>query len=281
MRSNASARDMVAPLRSSKRDGTPYQRRPDVEAEITRALARPQAEWVTLCHGPGRLSNEAIVFLVRRTVNQNRDVCGQLIQRLGRSIAAIAHHWAQGFDPITTEEILWQVEMEVIELVLAATPNRQTEFLEIAFGKGVERRTINAVEKRKNAPLPQSLAPTDDQDDTAQAESPEARVADEQPDPEQIALHLDDKVRRRELINKARMSVRDPRHLEAVILRHVYGWPITHKDETKPTLAKHFNKSEKQIRNCGYAARKVDQYAAREVIHHEGGSFYVVLTGRH
>jgi len=28
----------------------------------------------------------------------------------------------------------------------------------------------------------------------------------------------------------------------------------------------------------GYAARKVDQYAAQKVGHSEGGSFYVVLT---
>lgn len=202
-----------------------------------------------MCHGIGRISNETIVFLVRRSLNENRDVCGQLIRHLGKSVAAIANYWAQGFDPVTTEEILLQVEMEIIGLVLAPTPTRQSEFLEIAFGTAVEHRTINAVDKRKHSPLPLSAPIADDLAERTQAEVLEERVADEGPGPEDLAAQLEDKVRRRELMKTARASVKDPRHLEAVILRHVHGWPITDKSGTKPTLVKHFNKSEKQIRN--------------------------------
>jgi hypothetical protein len=242
--------EAVPRLRSSTRDGTPYERRADVEAEIAKAMGRPQAEWPTLCHGPRRLSSEAIVFLVRRSLNENRDACGQLIRHLGKTVAGIAKHWAQGFDPITTDEIVWQVEIEIVELLLAATPTRQSEFLEIAFGKAVERRTINAVQKRRHSPLPlRATSPVTDSDDRTEAEGHEESVADEGPLPDEIAAQLQDKVRRRELLGKARASVKDPRHLEAVILRRVYGWPFNEKDGSKPSLVKHFQKSERQIRN--------------------------------
>lgn len=213
------------------------------------ALARPQAEWPTMCHGPRRLSNEAIVFLVRRSLNQDRDVCGHLIRQLGKAVAGIAKHWAQGFDSLTTDEIVLQVEIEIVELLLAATPTRQSEFLEIAFGKAVERRTINAVQKRRHSPMPLRATASHDSDDRTEAEEHGESVADKGPLPEEIAAQLQDKVRRRELIGKARASVKDPRHLEAVILRHVYGWPFNEKDGSKPSLVKHFDKSERQIRN--------------------------------
>jgi hypothetical protein len=242
-------REAVPRLRSSTRDGTPYQRRADVEAEIAEALGRPQAEWPTMCHGPRRLSNEAIVFLVRTSLNQDRDACGHLIRHLGKAVAGIAKHWAQGFDPLTTDEIVWQIEIEIVELLLAATPTRQSEFLEIAFGKAVERRTINAVQKRRHSPMPLRATAGDDSDDRTEAEGREESVADEGPLPEEIAAQLQDKVRRRELLGKARASVKDPRHLQAVILRHVYRWPFNEKDGSKPSLVRHFQKSERQIRN--------------------------------
>jgi hypothetical protein len=241
--------EAVPGLRSLTRDGTPYQRRADVEAEIAEALGHSQAEWPGMCHGPKRLSNEAIVFLVRRSANQDRDACGQLIRYLGRSVAGIAKHWAQGFDSLTTDEIVWQVEIEIVELLLTVTPTRQSEFLEIAFGKAVERRTINAVKKRRHSPMPLCATAGDDSDDRTESEGLEESVADEGPLPEEIAAQLQDKVRRRERLGKARASVKDPRHLEAVILRHIYGWPFTEKDDSKPSLVKHFRKSERQIRN--------------------------------
>ena len=51
-------------------------------------------------------------------------------------------------------EIVWQVENEVGDLALSEIPSRQSEFLEVAFRRAVERRTINAVAKRRNQPLP-------------------------------------------------------------------------------------------------------------------------------
>ena len=48
---------------------------------------------------------------------------------------------------------------------------------------------------------------------------------------------------------KAVESVKDRRHVDAVILHYVRGWPITDHDPTKPSLERHFGKSGRQIQN--------------------------------
>jgi hypothetical protein len=235
-------------LSSSSREGDPYQRRADVELEIARTLAIPRTEWLALCRGDPRLSNEAIVFLAREAAADNPDLCGQLIHELGRSVAAIAKRWAQGFDPLTTEELVWQVEQEIIECVLTPVATRQSDFLEIAFGKAVERRTINAVSKRRRSPLPLSRTRDDQSTGEDSGETPADQLADDGPTAEDILVQLQEQSRRRELIRQAIASVKDRRHLEAVVLRHVRGWPMTDSHPNNPSLVRYFGKSDRQIR---------------------------------
>lgn len=236
----------VPRLTCSRVDGKPYERFDDVEKEIARALSRPQAEWETMADERGCLSNEALVFLIRQTLDNSRDLCGRLLHKLAKRAARIAEHWAQGFDRITTEEIVLQVEMEIVELVLAQSPSRQSEFLEIAFGTAVYRRTINAVEKRKHSPLPVGVGDANDFD--SEPENPADLVADDGPSPEEVVKQLEDVARRREFIRIASAAVKDRRHLEALILRYVHDWPITGKPDI-PSLARHFGKSGRQIQN--------------------------------
>ncbi len=197
----------------------------------------------------GRLSNEALVFLIRQIRDGDRDLFGRLVHEVGSRSLRIAEHWAQGFDRDTTDEIVWQVEKEIVDLVLAETPSRQSDFLEMAFGTAVERRTINTVEKRRQFPRPLRTHSETITDETTEPEAPTELVPDDRPGPEEIVVQLEDEARRPELIRKALAAVKDPRHVEAVIMRHVHGWPITDKDPTKPTLARHFAKSGRQIQN--------------------------------
>lgn len=237
----------IPPLISSTRLGESYRRRADVELEIARTLASPRDEWLALCRGEPRLCNETMVFLARRAAVDDPDLCGRLIHELGRSVVAIAKRWAQGFDPLTTEELVWDVEQQIIECVLTPVANRQSDFLEIAFGKAVERRTINAVSKRRRSPLPFKSTRNDQADDDS-GEAAGDQVADSGPTAEALLQELQEQSRRRELVRRAMISVKDRRHLEAVVLRHVRGWPMTDKDPKKPSLMKHFGKSDRQIR---------------------------------
>lgn len=242
----------VPPLTCSTLDGRPYRRRADVEESILHALERPPAEWPAMASrtGEGHLPDEAVVFLMREIRSNDRDNLGRLVHELGLRIARIAKRHAQGFDRDTTFEIVEKVEKQVIDLILAETPSRQSEFLEIAFQKAVERRTINAVAKRKQAPLPLRAAPVEArEDDDEEPERLTERVPDERPNPEEIVSEFEDLGRRPELVRKALNAVKDPRHRDAVILRYLRNWPITDQDPNKPTLARHFGVSGRQIRN--------------------------------
>jgi DNA-directed RNA polymerase specialized sigma24 family protein len=241
----------VPPLTSSTGKGEPYKRRTDIEAKIIQALDRPSAEWPAMADatGEGRLPDEALVFLIRAIQNGDRDLLGRLIYSISRRTAGIARHFAQGFDKDTTNGIIWNVEKEIIDLVLVEIPSRQSEFLEVAFRTAVERRTINIVAKQKQHPQPLRRAPAEPPEGEEEAERLTELVPDERPGPEEILAELEDRTRRPELIKRAMAAVKDPRHLEAVILRHAHGWPITDKDPTKPTLARHFGVSGRQIQN--------------------------------
>jgi hypothetical protein len=153
----------------------------------------------------------------------------------------IANRWARGFNAITTEGIVLKVELEIIELILAETPSRQSDFLEVAFGKAVERRTINAVSQHRGR--------TPHVDNVNELASAAELVADNRPSPEEIFAELEDDIRRPELIRMACDAVKNPQHLEAVILRFCHDWPITDSDPNKQTLARRFGKSGRQIQN--------------------------------
>jgi hypothetical protein len=241
----------VRQLTFSTQEGKPYERRADVEAEIGRALAVPRADWVQMAktEGQDRLSSEALVFLTREVRHSDHDLFGQLVEQLSRRVKRIAARWARGFDPQTTEDILLQVELRIIERLLAEPPSRQSEFLEIAFGSAVKARTINVVAQRKQDPLSLLGAALRADGEEEEPERPMELVPDERPGPDEIVSEIEDRARTRQLVATACAAVADPRHLKALILHKIRGWPLYDQDPAKPTLAVRFGRSPRQIQN--------------------------------
>lgn len=242
--------ESVPPLRSVRPSGEPYTRRADVEAVICTMFKRPVSEWpdVARKRGEGALPSEALVFLIRAIKYGDQSVVGALVNQLLRRTTSVAQRWSRGFDCAQTEDILAEVRDHVIELLCNADPSPQSEFLEVAFSMAVKNFTLNVVAKVENKPelvvVDETVRPDDDEPQYVADSIPETG-----PGPEDVLLQLSDQRKRSILIAKALAVVRDRRHVEAVILRYVWHWPITDMDPTKPTLAKHFRKSEKQIRN--------------------------------
>ena len=239
----------VAPLVSVDKTGKPYTRRADVEVVISQMLARPPEEWVVAAQrtGNGRLPTEALVFLIRTLRGSDKNLVGALVNILCRRLLAVARSIAGGFETAEREEILREVQDQIIELLFPKVPTRQTEFLEIAFRKAVKRRTLNVVEKVKKRPKLVVVADKRDEED-----DPEHLVEllpEKRPNVEEVLLRLADDAQRSILIRKALGAVKDRRHVEAVILRYVYGWPISHSNPAQPSLEKHFGKSGRQIQN--------------------------------
>jgi len=242
----------VPQLTATKLDGTPYTRRSDVADAIALAIALPKEQWVELAErsDAARLPSEVLVFLTRSAAATDKDVFSKLMWQLHLRIEKVAKRWARGFDRDTTEEVIERVQKKVIEIALTTPPSRQSDFLEVAFNRAVERYTINAVEKRRNAPLP--LSPKEHyafEDDGEDTERPTERVEDDSPQVEELVSLLQDRVRRGPLLRRAQAAVKDIRHYQAILLYHGFGWPYTSSDPSAPCLQEYFKVSERQIRN--------------------------------
>ena len=242
----------VPPLTSTKLDGSQYVRHADITAAIAQALSLPKDQWEEWAarSDATRMPSEVLVFLVKATAGTDRDLFGRLMWQLNLRIEAIAKRWSRGFDPHTTEEVLESVARRVIEIALVTSSTRQSDFLEVAFSKAVKRYTLNAVEKRRNAPMSLSTEPhaglEDDEDET---ERPTERVVDEGPPPDELASILQDKEKRAAALRRAQSLVKDIRHYQAMILHYQLDWPLSSTDPAKPSLEDYFGISERQIRN--------------------------------
>jgi hypothetical protein len=246
----------IPSLTFSTPEGKPYERSGVVEAEIQKILQLPVRDWMAAVRG---LKSESLVFLIRYIRDKDEMVSGRLLQQLSERTVRIANARVHGVYPEARENIVLQVEIEIIELVLAPTVSRQSEFLEIAFGQAVARRTTDAVRKfRLSLMGRQGNGLVLANEDGEEIERPIEMVPDDRPSPEEI-------YQLRELIEKGSTFVKDPRHLEAMILRYVEGWPMTEVDLDKPCLVRHFQISARQIQTwINIAREEIREALARE-----------------
>lgn len=229
----------VLPLKSSKVDGTPYQRFKDVENEIRQSIAQAPSTWCATS-----LKSETLVHLIRLLARQGeRDVLSGLVRELGRRIGQITRDFAKGFDPETSHEIAIQVMEEIDGFIFAKVPCRQSEFLEIAFREATKRRVLNQVDKREGHPRVLHFSSSDEGSETPSV-SVEMLPANTT-GPPQCAIGAEGLAR----LRSGLAAIRDPRHREAVILHYLQGWPIFDKNTDIPTLCTHFGISARQIQN--------------------------------
>jgi len=255
----------MRPLTSSNAGGQSYTRRATVETEIQKTLLLRREEWAGAAP---LLQSETLVYLIRhirrssvewrrrpsegatsgliyRILQAHEDLLGQLVSELSARIGRISTRLAQGFDEVTSEEIVWKVDTKILELILEERPSRPGEFLEVAFNKAVQGRAIDAVRKHKNSVTGHrdQMAGTVQEHDADGDELRPLEVAlDQRPGPLEHFLEEEDEARTRQLVQKAWDAVKDPRDRKAVRLHFMEGLQV--KD-----LVRHFNKSERQIRN--------------------------------
>ena len=237
----------IPALTFSTPEGKPYERTAVVDAEIRKILQLPARDWISAARG---LKSESLVFLSRYIRDKDEMVSGRLLQELSERTVRIANARIHGVYQPARENIVLQVEIEIIELVLGPTVSRQSEFLEIAFGQAVARRATVAVRKFKTSPMGRrgnGLLLIDE--DGEEVERPIEMILDDRPSPEEICQW-------RLMVEKGLTFVTEPRHLEAVILRYVEGWPMTEADPDKPCLERHFGIGARQIQTWINIARQ-------------------------
>jgi hypothetical protein len=204
-----------------------YQPSAAVQAEIQNIEVLPQTEWGAKSK---TAQSETLIFMIRRVDRADQQLYGRLVQELRRRILHQARRWLRGIDQLVTEEILLNVEIDILETVLTPNPSRQTDFLQIAFAKVIQGKTVNALEKHRNSVLGRRgefiVDAAEDADDVEEMGGPLALVADTRPNPEEALLQLEEQNERHQLLRKALRAVKDRRHRKAVILHYGHGWCI-------------------------------------------------------
>lgn len=237
-----------APLTCATKDGRPYTRFPDIEARIGEALAEPMARWPELeaTRSGKRWPPEMLVHLVRCAQHADQRVLGALMHTLLMQTERIIADWAKGYDATTLDEIASAVTIDVVELIMAETPTRASEYLEIAFTMRVKQMTLKAVAQRKDHPKRGAFQSTFADETDGNASLVETLEDKATLDPLQTLIEQG----RGDPIRTLLKAVTDKRHRVAFILHELRGWPYTSPDPSIPTLCARFRPvGERQIRN--------------------------------
>jgi hypothetical protein len=205
--SPAGTKFVIRRLASSTASRKKYSRRAYVEEEIQRVLRLHQSLWIK--EAPN-LHNETLVFLMRLVRRADEQLFNEFFQELSARIVRISRSSASRvhLDKMTAEEIVAEVELNVLVLVLAEEPCRQSDFLDVAFGKAVERRTRNRARSHRRSieghrGSVEAAGDHDDAVESEQMERPLELMPDDGPNPEASFLM-------KELIEKAWAAIKAP-----------------------------------------------------------------------
>src|SRR5262249_38079930 len=157
------------------------------------------------------------------------------LSELGQRTSRIVNAAARGLDRLGKEDIAMQVELEILDLAMAAQPSRKSEFLEVAFTQAVRRRAINLRQQFTNTvqgrrgrfkPIPDLDVPE------KKRIRPLEFVPDSRNGPEAVLLAFQDEQFRDQAYKIVQVALEgeDDRLLLAFRLHVIDGWPLWSAD---------------------------------------------------
>jgi hypothetical protein len=256
--SNSEADD--EPLGLNTKDGVPYQRRPAVEMERRAVLLLPESEWL---RNRKKYRPETLVHLIQKTRLGDPRLYGDLLDELGARVVRLARKGVRGRNATAAQDIVGAVRAEI--LCRAITNNG---FLEVSFAGAVADCLIDASKAYDNSISGNRrgyIFENAVDDDGDEIERPMELLLSHYPSPEEAVIALRQQERRRALLDIAASKVKDPRHLEAVVLRVVEDIPITSDDPDKDTLTNYFGATVDQIKYWVKAGLQALRRALEEI----------------
>ncbi len=253
----------LQPLTHRTKSGMLLQRDPDVDAQISSALAFPAQELLNRARqadskASGFLKEEALVYLTRayRREGDNAMV-NALSEALLRRCNEFIYSHLGGLGMTAMEEGHLEVVERLFRQILDVTSDRG-DFLQVRFWSGLERLTISAfrkqlrqvnIQRKKQVPLsdvagydPEGGEEQDDEGKTGSV--PSKAIIDSTPSSDRLALAKEALLTLEENVRKA------------YILHHEAGWQIDSKDPNEPTLSKYFKTTPRTIQNWLTKAEK-------------------------
>src|SRR5262245_19781710 len=129
--------ERVRQLASTMAGGKGYERWADVQEQIKGFLALPQSVLLSKLKD---FQNETLVFFIKEFRRGPEAFIGPLVQELSDRTIRMAARLVRDLDRMVREHIVMEVELEILTLVLDATPSSKADFLEIAFAMAIEQR---------------------------------------------------------------------------------------------------------------------------------------------
>jgi RNA polymerase sigma factor (sigma-70 family) len=246
-RTGASTNKDVRPLTRRHADtGAPYERLPEVEAQVLRALAlEEQALAAELRHdykSPDHVKDETLCYLIRERVRAGlhddaNTIAEALLRRHARTIRSRIGRG--GVDEWHHEDCTGEIVIQLLTELFDVDSDR-SDFAQVRFGLYFKRVSDGVISKFRNLQererQAESAAAT--RDDRTEEVDLLDTLADER------ALSAEDRVMMRDALAHLPADLREP-----FILRHFDGWQIESDSPTEPSISRQLKVTPRTIRN--------------------------------
>jgi hypothetical protein len=234
------------PLESKTTDGKTYRRFESNEAAI--AWAESVHESVLLAQKE-ELPAEAIVYMICKIGKARKELFGELAAELIVRIADIGGAFVLRLPEIPKEHILYNVQDDILKLIMSGKSSKEAEILQVTFGLAVKRRVLNEAKKYRRSALGRrgKVVPQDPEADDEEQSRPLEQAPDTRPNQEAELLKSEEQDQIQKLAGKARRAVKDPRAREAAWLYYAREMPIQSDDPRAEDIMRRVNATRREV----------------------------------
>jgi DNA-directed RNA polymerase specialized sigma24 family protein len=252
----------VEPLNHVTRGGVKYRRAPDIEKQIADGIKLAPRELLGRAAVRDKsaaefLKEESIVYFIRsyHLAGDFETVNGLAHALLTRCALRITRRFrALGLDQKGAEAAYTDLIGDVIAAVIDRSSDRG-DFFQVRFWRAIRFRLLNVYDKHLRAverdQTHDSLSSSEVEVDSEGSEE-EVSLEERTSCGEDVAIAVEQRL----AIQEGLSAIRDPRHREAFVLRHLEGWPLEADDPREPCLSRWFGVSVKTVYNWLESAEK-------------------------
>lgn len=245
-----SQRSQVRPLTRCNSEGVPYQRDAEVTSQIESALELPPARLVQQAQitdeqSSDYLREEVLVYFIRECYRDGReDIVRDLVEVFLRRCGKRIYSKLRQLGPEASREAYNDIIAKLFERILDLEGDRG-DFLQIRFWMAVKRLRITVyrsyITRARNEKNVDNFSTLEHSLSGADGEEDDLVFEEKVPSTD---LSVEEHV----LLQEALGALEEP-YRTAFLLRNAAGWQIESNDPRTPTIAEHFGKTPRTIRN--------------------------------
>ncbi len=237
----------VRPLTHRTADtGAVYERSPEVEAQVARALALEETRLMEeLEHdykSDAHIKDEALYYLIRERLREGVHESAKafaeiLLRRCARTISRRIER--RGVEERHREDCAGEIATDLLTDLFNIDSDR-SDFAQVRFGLYFKRLSYLVIRNFRQLQQREWLAESviSTQDDQAEEIDLLDTLADER------ALSAEDRILLRDALAQLPHGLREP-----FLLRYFDGWQIESDSPTEPSISRHLNVTPRTVRN--------------------------------